>query len=85
MWDKGQIIVILSWTKFVKNIISVGGGGGLYYFCNEIFTYQETQWSEYMEEIICIITINSNEGELPARRVMTQAKFPYRIFDVYLP
>ena len=45
----------------------------------------EIQWSDHMEEILCIITINYNEEAIPARRVKNQATYPYIICDVSLP
>ena len=57
MWDKGQLLVILSRTKESKQTIFVGDKNStLDALCN-ILT-QRTQWTDYMEQILKIITMN---------------------------
>ena len=80
--DKGKMIVILSRTKLS---LYFWRGEELYYYCNKRFIYQENQWYEYTKEMICIITINYDDTKLPARRVITQATYLYRICDVFIP
>ena len=46
---------------------------------------RKTQWSDYMEDILRIITINYNEEAPPSRILMTQATYPYLICDVSVP
>ena len=85
MWDKGQMIVILSRTKFAKDTIFVGDKNGTLRALRELLT-TKTQWMDYMEDVLKLITINSNGNEEPARnRVMDQESFPFRICDVILP
>ena len=43
---------------------------------------RKTQWSDYMAEILCMITINLDEEALPSRILMTQETFPYRISGI---
>ena len=82
MWDKGQMIVILSRTKLAKNTIFVGDKNDTLSALKDLLT-TKTQWTDYMEEVLKLITINSMENESP--RVFTQSSFPYRVCDVVLP
>ena len=84
MWDKGQMIVILSRTKYAKDTIFVGDKNDTLAALKNLLT-RKTQWTDYMEEVLQLITVGVNTHVLPARRVMTQATFPYRICDVSLP
>ena len=84
MWDKGQMILILSRTKFAKDTIFVGDKNDTLTALKNLLT-RKTQWTDYMEEVLQLITVGVNPHVLPARRVMTQATFPYRICDVCLP
>ena len=49
----------------------------------EIF-FSRTQWANYMETIVYIITINS-QNETYIHRVMTQETYQFRICQVTLP
>ena len=84
MWDKGQIIVILSQTKLAKNNFIVGDENYTIAAMKYLLT-RKTQWYEYMEEMIRIININYGEEALPSRIVMNQSTYKYCIFDISLP
>ena len=57
MWDKGEIIIILSRTKISKSTICVGYVNDTLTALKDLLT-KNTQWADYMEEIIRIVTIN---------------------------
>ena len=85
MWDKGQMIVILSRTKRAKDTICVGDKNDTLHALRLLLT-MKTQWTDYMEDIISVITIGSEQaGQAPRRRILTQASFPFCIHDVPLP
>ena len=59
VWDKGQFLVILSRTKLAK--------GAIFVINKEIalnalvhLLKQQTQWTQYMSELLKIVTINHN-------------------------
>ena len=57
MWDKGQLIVLLSRTKLAKNTIVVGQKE----FTLKAFrslVCKQTQWSDHMEAVSDIIMLN---------------------------
>lgn len=89
LWDKGQLIVILSRTRIGKNSIFVGNENETINALKSLLT-KKTQWTDYMDEVLKLITIrnnnNSTENNLqPRRRIMTVDSFPYRICDITLP
>ena len=57
MWDKGKMIVILIRTKHARDTIFVGDKNNKISALSTILT-RKTQWTDYMEEIIPIITIH---------------------------
>ena len=54
LWDKGQLVVVLSCTK----IIFVGDKNDASMAIRTIFM-KRNQWSDYMDEVLELITINS--------------------------
>ena len=86
MWDKGQMIVILSRTKVAKKTIFVGDKNDALAALKQLLT-RKTQWTDYMEDILDLVTINSDTSNVLERRsrVMTTSSFPYRIKDMTLP
>ena len=59
MWDKGQMIVIISRTKSGKDTIFVGNKDDTLKALKSLPT-RKTQWTDYMEDVLDIITVNSN-------------------------
>jgi hypothetical protein len=85
MWDKGQMIVILSRTKYAKDTVFVGDKNDTLAALKNLLR-RKTQWTDYdMEEVLQLITVGVNPHVLPARRMMSQATFPYPICDGALP
>ena len=86
LWDKAQIIVALTRTKMGKDIILVGDKEETVEAIVRL-VQTRSQWSDYMENILELITINE-DGEntrtttLPS---LDQNSFPYRICDISLP
>ena len=84
MWDKGQMIVILSRTKRARDSIFIGDKNDTLKALKFLLT-SKTQWTDYMEEVLSIISVGSNSQAANRRRIMTQTTFPYRICDNSLP
>ena len=58
LWGNVQLIVVVILTKEAKNNISAGDQNGNLKAMRHIIL-QMTQWTEYMEQLIDVITINS--------------------------
>ena len=71
MWDKGQMIVILSHTKIAKNTIFVGDINYTLATLKGLLNIK-TQLTGYMEEILRIITNNYDGDTQSERRFPTQ-------------
>ena len=78
------MIVILSWKNIDKNTVVVGEKNYTIAAMEYLLT-RKSQQSDCMEEIFCIITIDSDEEALPSIILTTQATYPYCICDVSLP
>ena len=66
MWDKGKMIVILSCTKYAKDTIFVGDKNDTLAALKNLLT-RKTQWTDYMEEVLQLITVGVNPHVLLAR------------------
>ena len=84
MWDKGQMIVILSRTKSAANTIFVGDKSDTLRALKDLLT-RKTQWTDYMEEVLRLVTINHTNENHTTTRTLRQQVFPYRICDIQLP
>lgn len=90
LWDKGQLVVILSRTKRAKNTIFVGSKEDTLATLKNILL-KRTQWCDYMDRVLDLITINSPRMQEEGReeawrgRVMSQETFPFRTCDISLP
>ena len=80
LWDKGQLIVILSRTKEAKQSIFVGPKQDTLDAFRRLLKVR-TQWSDHVEEVLRLITM----GEESSSRIMRANNFPYRIKDIQLP
>ena len=83
LWDKGQLVVILSRTKFAKDSIFVGPKEETLTAFKQLLL-KRNQWTDYIEDVLNIVTINSSEPS-QLQHTFTQSSFPYRIADVCLP
>ena len=84
LWDKGQLVVILNRTKFAKNTIFVGDKDDTISPALKDLLNRKTQWTDYMEQVLDLITMNS-ESETHRSPTINQAAFPFRICDIALP
>ena len=86
MWDKGQLLVIISRTKNSKDTIFVGDKEDT---LNAMVTILKTrtQWTDHMENILNVVTINSETDERNIDRsgVMDHSGFPFRTTDISIP
>ena len=82
LWDKAQVIVALTRTKIGKNVIIVGD---IQETINTIISLIQTrsQWTDYMENILDLITVGENIGERVP--ILNYRSFPFRICDISLP
>ena len=83
LWDKGQLIVILSRTRSAKDTIFVGSKLDTLK-CFKYLLTKKTQWTNHIEQILDIVTINSSESIFQSRTFI-QNSFPFRIKDIELP
>ena len=90
LWDKAQLIVGCSRTKRGKDTILVGNKANII----EAFTTlvrQRTQWSDYMEHVLDMVTINEpseeqqEESDDNALIFNPGRHFPYRLCNFALP
>ena len=83
LWDRGQLVVILSRAWITKNTIFVGPKNetirGLKFMLN-----QRTQWCDFIEEVTRIINDNPNNN-YESSASLNQSIFPFRICDISLP
>ena len=82
LWDKGQIVVALTRTKFGKNIILVGQKEETVEAIVR-FVQIRSQWTNFMESVLDLITENDNN--LTRLLTLTQSSFPFLIFNIALP
>ena len=90
MWDKGQLLVIISRTRHAKDTIFVGEKNDTLNALVQILRVR-TQWTDHMERILRVVTINEVENEEGIdsidenERNMEYSNYPYRITDISLP
>lgn len=89
LWDKGQLIVLISRTRHASNTIFVGNKMDTLSALRAMLN-KKTQWDEYIEKVLDLITVRcnttSNQRVRQQQRViMTQDRFPFSIRNVPLP
>ena len=94
LWDKGQLVVILSRTKYAKNSIFVGPKNDTLDALTQLLL-KKTQWTDYIEDVLDFVTINKNQGAGEditgghnanrIGRALNQNSYPFRICDLQLP
>ena len=82
LWDSGQLIVILSRTRIMKNTIFVGPKQETIRGLISLLT-KRTQWIDYMDQVVDVISLK--EEATPTNSTLDQNYFPYRIKDISLP
>jgi predicted GIY-YIG superfamily endonuclease len=85
LWDKGQLVVLLSRTKFAANSIFVGNRNDTLNAFRSLIV-KKTQWTDYIEEVLGLITIDHNRNpESNTNHTMSPSSFPFRVCDMPLP
>ena len=82
LWDKGQLIVIISRTRDPSRTVFVGNKAETLDAFRQLLL-KRTQWTDFMEHILDVITINSCEGE--ARITAVPEEYPFQISAIELP
>ena len=82
LWDKGQLIVIISRTRDPKKTIFVGNKRDTLEALQSLLL-KRTQWTDFMEHILDVITINS-ESERPLVTATTE-EYPFQVSNIDLP
>jgi hypothetical protein len=89
LWDKGQLVVILSRTKKARDTIFVGNKHDTLNALKSILM-KKTQWCEYMDKVLDVITLNANSSSImnerqPIQQLHNFECYPFRIYDISLP
>ena len=84
-WEKSQLVVLLSRTKFAKDTIFVENKQDTIEGLKNLLL-QITQWSDHMDHVLSVVTVDqSNDNGRPNRRTLIQTHFPFCIRDITLP
>lgn len=92
LWDCAQAIVTLSQTKLGKNLTFVGDKNESIESLAALIQMR-SQWTDYMEEVLKLITIqpnilsddgNSNDQQVDIQTLSHQ-NYPFRLCNVFLP
>ena len=84
IWDKGQLIVILTRTKKAKDTMFVGNKQDTPDALKNLLL-SRMQWTDYIEHILRIVTVNEENPTTNVVRTMSQNNYPFRISDISLP
>ena len=85
LWDKGQLIVIISRTRLaILDTIFVGDKEST---LNDLVAILKccTQWTDHMENILKVVTINIDDDNVEIeenRGTVSHANFPYKPNDI---
>jgi hypothetical protein len=85
VWDKGQLVVLLSRTKRAADTIFVGNKADTLDALKTVLM-KKTQWSDYIERVLDLVTVNQDENQVHQTEPSTiMNSFPFRICDIALP
>ena len=93
LWDKGQLVVLLSRTKLAENSMFIGPKNETLNALIQLLT-SKTQWSNYIDDVLRLVTVNNYDinyhdqhqtQQLPTSQNINQNSYPFRISDVQLP
>jgi predicted GIY-YIG superfamily endonuclease len=88
IWDKGQLVVLLSRTNYAIDSIFVGPKEETLAAFRTLLTLK-SQWSDYIEDVLELVTINSmnntRNDPIQQPRTLTPRSFPFRMCDFPLP
>ena len=82
LWERGQLVVLLSRTRYARDTIFVGSKSDTLHALKELVT-KKCQWIDFIEDILSMISTGSSRRL--ERPMMTQRHFPFRIRDAELP
>ena len=82
LWDKGQLIVIISRTRDPKKTIFVGNKNDTLNAFRSLLK-SRTQWTDFMEYLLDVITVNADSEE--DLYTFSPVLYPFRICDLPLP
>ena len=80
LWDKAQIIVLLSRTKKAKDIIFVGSIESTIKAIIDLCQYSN-QWTDYMELILEMASVNYNRSTEATIPSIQSNEHPFRFCD----
>lgn len=85
VWDKGQLVVLLSKTKRAADTIFVGNKADTLDALKTVLL-KKTQWSDYIERVLDLVTVNQDENQVhQTEPSIIMNSFPFRICDIALP
>ena len=84
LWDKGQLIVIISRTRLAIDTIFVGDKGSTLNALVAILKCR-TQWTDHMENILKVVKINIDDDnvEIAIKRFETYEKSTEPVLEYY--
>ena len=83
LWDKGQLIVILSRTRDPSKTIFVGDKEDTLRAFRALLT-KRTQWTDFMEHILDVITINTSTSRQSTITAVPE-HYPFQVCNMELP
>lgn len=85
LWEKGQLVVLCSRTRYMIDTIFVGNKEETINALCELLG-KRTMWSDYMNKVMDIITIDESEDTTPRTNTYFEySSFPFRVRDISLP
>ena len=91
LWDKGQVVVLLSRTRWAIDLTFVGDNRYTIKFLVTLIQVK-TQYMDYMEKIISLISTTTQNNMIPRSQVSQESrsifrydKFPFEMNNVSLP
>ena len=84
LWDKAQVVVLLSRTRSAKDMIFVGGIDSTIN-CLVKMMCTKTQNSEYMEKVIALLDHSRDLTEAQRMNIFSYEHFPYDFNQIELP
>ena len=84
LWDKGQVVVLLSRTRKASDVIFVGNKSETIR-CLVTLIQKKTHWSDYMEKVISLVSVGNNAVESRTRNIFSYETYPFEFKQIPLP
>ena len=84
LWDKAQVVVLLSRTRQAQDLIFVGGIESTIECLVEMIK-KKSQNTDYMEKVINLLDYNKNLEEVESMNVFNYEAHPYDFIHIELP